>query len=44
MLKKLVNNYAYEKFKHLELSYTILEHSQIFSDIIQILQALGQAI
>ena len=44
MLKKLVNNYAYEKFKHLELSDTILEHSQIFSDSIQILQALGQAI
>ena len=43
MLKKLVNNYAYEKFKHLELSDTILEHSQIFSDSIQILQALGQA-
>ena len=44
MLKKLINNYAFEKFKHLELSDTILEHSQIFSDSIQILQALGQAI
>ena len=44
MLKKIINNYAFEKFKHLELSDTILEHSQIFSDSIQILKALGQAI
>ena len=43
MLKKLINNYAYEKTKHLELSDTFLEHSQIFSDSIWILQALGQA-
>ena len=43
MLKKLINNYAFEKFKHLELSDTILEHSQNFSDSIKILQALGQA-
>ena len=42
MLKKLINNYAFEKFKHLELSDSILEHSQIFSDSIKILQALQQ--
>ena len=44
MLKKLINNYAFEKTKHLELSDTFLEHSQIFSDSFQILKALGQAI
>ena len=43
MLKKLINNYAFEKTKHLELSDSFLEHSQIFSDSILILQALGQA-
>ena len=31
-VKKLINNYAFEKTKHLELSDTFLEHSQIFSD------------
>ena len=30
ILKKIINNYAFEKTKHLELSDSFLEHSQIF--------------
>ena len=33
-VKKLINNYTFEKTKHLELSDTISGHSQIFSDTI----------
>ena len=33
-VKKLINNYTFDKSKHLELSDYILGHSQIFSDTI----------
>ena len=39
-----INFYTFDKSKHLELSDSILGHSQFFSDTILILAALGQAI
>ena len=39
-----INYYTFDKSNHLELSDSILGHSQIFSDTIQIVEAHGQAI
>ena len=42
-VKKVINNYNFDKSKHLELSDSIFGLSQIFLDTIYILEALGQA-
>ena len=42
MLKKLINNYAFEKTKHLELSDTFLEHRQIFQIVFRYLKHLDR--